>query len=66
MSNCTYLWGDLPLSHDQAFGWSSSHYCKGNIVSIHKPLSKAEKNMRTKVKGKVYVQLLDKEQNKIM
>ncbi len=26
-----------PVNHDQAFKWSSSHYCGGNVVSIHNP-----------------------------
>jgi len=30
-SNCTYPWNDLPLSHDQAFKWSSSH-CHGETL----------------------------------
>jgi len=28
--NCTCLWNGSPLSHDQAFKWSSSHYSVGN------------------------------------
>jgi hypothetical protein len=38
MLNCTYLWGDLLLSHDQTFGWGSSHCCKGSVVLFHKLL----------------------------
>jgi hypothetical protein len=34
--NCIRPWSSPPLSHDQAFRWSSSHCNGGNIVSIHK------------------------------
>jgi hypothetical protein len=36
MSNCTYLWNNLPFCHDQAFWWSSSHCYGGNIILTHK------------------------------
>jgi hypothetical protein len=35
--NCTCPWNGVPLSHDQAFKWSSSHCNAKNIVSIHQP-----------------------------
>jgi hypothetical protein len=34
--NCMCLWSDSPLSHDQTFRWSSSHYNAGSIISTHK------------------------------
>jgi hypothetical protein len=36
MLNYTYPWGSLPLSHDQALRWNSSHHHRGNIALIHK------------------------------
>jgi hypothetical protein len=37
MSDCAYPWSGSILRHDQAFRWSSSHYCGGNIILTHKP-----------------------------
>jgi hypothetical protein len=47
--NCMCLWSGLPLSHEQTFGWSSSHYNGGSIILIHKPrfMSSIPWNLRT-------------------
>jgi hypothetical protein len=48
MLNFTYLWGGLLFSHDQTFGSNTSHYRRGNVVSIHKLLSRTWKNHENK------------------